>query len=78
MIPEKAQARRGEPVIVCDDNGNECEGTIEFGDESTHIVSVYCERDGRSTGRVIIHDFSKLRPDPGGLRPVWASLEPKK
>ena len=74
MIPEHVKTRRGEPVFVVDDDGTERAGTIEFGDETTGLISVYCERGGR----VIIRDnFSKrLRPDPGSLRPVWKSLGP--
>jgi hypothetical protein len=70
-IPEDARARRGEPVIVIDDAGRERDGTIEFGDESTSCISVYCERGGR----VVVRDLARLRPDPGGLRPVWLGME---
>jgi hypothetical protein len=71
MIPEEALSRRGEPVIVIDDSGNERIGTIEFGDVTCRSISVYCEREGHSTGRVIVRDMRNLRPDPAGVRPCY-------
>lgn len=74
MAPENVRERRGEPVLVTLDDGRECAGTIEFGDERTGI-SVYLERDGKSGGRIALRDrFERLRPDPGGKRPVWDSF----
>lgn len=67
---EDHRSRRGEPVIVLCDDGIEHEGTIEFGDDTTSSISVYTERDGRSTGRMQVPP-SRVRPDPGGRRPVW-------
>lgn len=74
MIPEDAQERKGEPVIIIDEDGRERLGTIEFGSVESRLISVYTERDGRSSGREIIRDFTKIRPDPGGERPCWARL----
>lgn len=74
MIAEQEQARRGEPVIVTMADGSEVEGTIEWGGV-TKPVSIYTERAGRSTGRIGDVPFASIRPDPGGARPVWASLE---
>ena len=74
MIPEEALERKGESVIVMDEQGNELLGTIEFGSIHTGCISVYTERNGRSGGRVIVRDFSRLRSDPGGERPCWKSM----
>jgi hypothetical protein len=70
LTSEENRSRRGEPVVVKDSLGNELDATIEFGDESTSI-SVYCERGGRM---IIRDDFTRIRPDPGGQRPVWNSV----
>jgi hypothetical protein len=70
MLPEDDKSLRGEPVFVKLDNGREAEGTVEFGSAVTGTVSVYTERGGR----VIVRDLKRLRPDPGGARPVWKSV----
>jgi hypothetical protein len=75
MIPEQVQSRRGEPVIVTHGDGTERIGTIEWGDDTTEHISVYCEVGGR----VIVYKGAaegnaRLRPDPGGQRPVWARV----
>lgn len=77
MIPEQEQARRGEPVIFKDAYGREREGTIEWGGV-TKLASIYCESEGRSTGRVTGVALADIRPDPDGARPVWASLAQEK
>jgi hypothetical protein len=69
MIPEKERGRRGEPVILISDN-REREGTIEWGG-ITKPASIYLEHGGRVTG-VPLRD---IKPDPGGKRPVWHSIE---
>ncbi len=73
MIPEDVKHRRGEPVIVTYEHGNESLGTIEWGDVNSPHISVYCEVGGRC---IIIKgaDWPKLRTDPGGKRPVWARV----
>lgn len=71
---ENIQHRRGEPVIVIGDDGSERPGTIEFGDAAAGGISVYCERGGR----VVLYGRdceARIRPDPGGARPVWASFQ---
>lgn len=69
MIPEQVQHRRGEPVILKYDDGTERSGTIEWGDDTTEHISVYCERGGRAIVRP--HERHKMISDPGGQRPVW-------
>lgn len=71
---ETKRERRNEPVIIATDQGD-VEGTIEFGDDRE--LSVYTECAGRSTGRVVLRgriETARVRSDPGGLRPVWASF----
>jgi hypothetical protein len=73
MIPENVQHRRGEPVILTYESGDQRQGTIEWGDVDTHNISVYLEHGGRE----VIYKgdaWPKLRTDPGGQRPVWDSL----
>ena len=69
-MPEKVKHRRGEPVVLTHDDGTERLGTIEWGDPENGVnASVYCEVGGRAI--VQPHEAHKMRPDPGGLRPVW-------
>jgi hypothetical protein len=77
MMAEQDKARRGQPVLVTLDDGRECPGTIEWGDAIHTDMSVYLEQDGRSGGRVQIRrgQACRVRPDPGGIRPVWASFD---
>lgn len=63
-IPEEERQRRGEPVLV---DGRP--GTIEWGGVTQH-ASVYFEQGGRDA-HVSQHE---LVQDPGGARPVWASV----
>jgi hypothetical protein len=74
MIPERVQHRRGEAVVLSFEDGTERLGTIEFGDETTTVISIYCEKGGRVILRRLDYGFPKMRPDPGGLRPVWDSV----
>jgi len=75
-IPEEDRRRRGEPVFVTLEDGRELPGTIEWGDAITTDMSIYTERDGHSGGRVQVYrgQAHRVRPDPGGQRPVWASF----
>lgn len=65
MIPEEETTRRGEPVIVYGRKG-----TIEWGGV-TKLASIYCE----AGGRLVRVRLSEIQPDPGGARPVWASIQ---
>jgi len=62
---EDCRKRRGEPVLVevC---GRSVPGTIEWGDEYRGY-SVATEPGG---ARFVVA-AGLVRPDPGGLRPLW-------
>jgi len=81
-VMEDVKTRRGEPVLV-EHNGKWLPGYIEFGDDRTGI-SIAVEPGG---GRFVLYGADcrdRVRPDPGGERPlrdrrgiVWVSSEPK-
>lgn len=71
MQPEKIRDRRGEPVVVVDDQGRSRIGTIEFGGPAAGAISIYCETGGRL---IVRGNWDRIKSDPGGERPVWKSV----
>ena len=69
MTPEDVKTRRGEPVVI-HRNGRWVPGYIEFGDEASGCISVATEPGG---AREVLRGGdlqTRLRPDPGGARPL--------
>lgn len=65
---EDVKTRRGEPVLV-EHNGKWLPGYIEFGDERTGI-SIAVEPGGRRFVLYGVDCRDRVRPDPGGERPL--------
>lgn len=67
MTIEDERERRGEPVRFTHGE-HEYIGTIEWGND--HLGYMVCTEPGGARFRVGARD---LRPDPGGVRSLWAS-----
>lgn len=66
---EDVKTRRGEPVLV-EYNGKWLPGYVEFGDGGREGISIAVEPGG---GRFVLYGNDcrdRVRPDPGGERPL--------
>ena len=76
MLRRRGADMAGTPVIITED-GVERAGTIEHGWSKSKMISILCEENSHTTGKVLLRrsEMGKMRLDPGGARPLWDLMQ---